>query len=368
MRAGNLILSFTAGSVALLLSVGFLRSAASAAPISLHSLGNRRAAAGGDLSANDMRILSPDVPPDAIDDEAETSEDTPVTIEVLENDSDAETIVVFLESFSNPSQQGGNVARDDKGTALRNDDGLIYTPPLNFWGTDTFTYTIEDSFSEQDSATVTVTVHPVNDPPAAVSDIYTATQDVPLEVPPAIGVLENDSDPDGDPLAAVWESDPINGSLELYAHGGFKYTANPGFIGQDIFTYHASDGQYDSNQAEVLINVIDGQQPLVTWTSPVSDEDVLNVTDQIVVLEVHASDNQSVDRVQFYRWDADQETYIDLAILTAPPYRFELDTSAVNLGWNQINARAYDMVGNLSEVGYIWLYRVMEVFLPVSLR
>jgi len=42
--------------------------------------------------------------------------------------------------------------------------------------------------------------------------------------------------------------------------------------------------------------------------------------------------------------------------------------SSFAFGWNQINARAYDNAGNPSEVGYIWLYRVMEVFLPVSLR
>ena len=368
MKARNLIVSLTAGSVALLFSVGFLSSAARAASRSFHSLGDRRASTGLDLGASDLLILGPDIPPEAVDDQAETNEDTPVTIEVLANDSDAETIIVFLESFSNPSQQGGSVARDDRGTSFRNDDRLIYTPPLNFSGTDTFSYTIEDSFFEQDTATVTVTVHPVNDAPTAVSDIYTATQNTLLDVPALAGVLVNDSDPEGDLLAAVWESDPINGGLEPAPDGGFKYTPNPGFVGQDIFTYHASDGQYDSNQAEVVINVADAQQPLVTWTSPVGDQDVLNVTDQVVILEVQASDNQFVNRVQFYRWDPAQETYLDLATLTAPPYRIELDTSTVNLGWNQINARAYDNAGNPSEVGYIWLYRVMEVFLPVSLR
>src|SRR3970040_2163975 len=171
MKARNLIVSLTAGSVALLFSVGFLSSAARAASRSFHSLGDRRASTGLDLGASDLLILSPDIPPEAVDDQAETNEDTPVTIEVLANDSDAETIIVFLESCSNPSQQGGSVARDDRGTSFRNDDRLIYTPPLNFSGTDTFSYTIEDSFFEQDTATVTVTVHPVNDAPTAVSDI-----------------------------------------------------------------------------------------------------------------------------------------------------------------------------------------------------
>lgn len=369
MKARNLIVSLAAGSVALLFSVGFLRSAASAAPRSFHFLENRRASAGSDLAASDLQILSPNAPPTAVDDEATTDEDTPSDpIPVLDNDSGAEINLVFLASFDDTSQMGGMVVRDPGLLIGQQDDRLIYTPPLNFFGTDTFSYTIEDSFSEMDSATVTMTVLAVNDPPVAVSDSFSTTQDLPLEVAAGSGVLANDSDPDGDALTVVWESDPINGSLEPYPDGGFKYSPNPGFVGQDIFTYHASDGEYASDQAEVMINVVDTQQPSVTWTAPVGDQDVHTVTKQIVVLEVQASDNQSVDRVQFYRWDATQESYVDLAILAAPPYRFELDTSTLNLGWNQINARAYDIFGNPSEVGYIWLYRVIEIFFPVSLR
>lgn len=416
----------------------------------------------------DVTILINEVndPPIAVDDQAETLEETPVTIAVLANDTDLETGTVFLESFSNPSQQGGSVARDENGTPfLSSDDRLIYTPPSNFSGTDTFSYTISDG-TAQDSAIVTVTVEPVNDPPTAASDSYTGTQDVVLDVPAFSGVLVNDNDPDGDPLTAVWDSGPFNGSVDLQPDGGFKYTPNAGFTGQDSFTYHASDGQLssnsttvtiqvqgnnaapvangdaysvqingtltvsapgvlnndtdadgdplsailddqtdngslvlnsngsftyapfanftgedkfvyrasdgdlESNQAEVLINVSpsDTQQPSVTWTSPVSDQDVHTVTNQIVVLEVQASDNQAVDRVLFYRWDAIHETYMDLATVTAPPYRLELDTGTLNLGWNQISARAYDNAGNPSEVGYIWLYRVMEFFLPVASR
>jgi VCBS repeat-containing protein len=421
-------------------------------------------------SEADVTIVVNEVndPPIAVDDQAETSEDTPVTIAVLDNDTDLETGIVFLESFSNPSQQGGSVARDENGTPfLSSDDRLIYTPALNFFGTDTFSYTISDGIA-QASATVTVIVHPVNDPPTAASDSYTATQDIPLDVPAWSGVLANDSDPDGDSLSAVWESGPSNGILDLHPDGGFRYTPNASFSGQDSFTYHASDGQISSNsttvtiqvqgsnappvangdsysvqvngtltvsapgvlnndtdpdgdpltairneqdqtehgtlvfntdgsftympdddflgedkftywasdgqvisnQAEVVINVSasDTQQPSVTWTSPVSDQDVQTVTNQIVVLEVQASDNQAVDRVQFYRWDAIHETYMDLATVTAAPYRLELDTSTLNLGWNQISARAYDNVGNPSEVGYIWLYKVVEFFLPVASR
>ena len=176
---------------------------------------------------------------------------------------------------------------------------------------------------------------------------------------------------------------PSNGSAVPKNKFIITYTPNANYNGTDIYRYRICSDQGDDgdgadddgggcSEANVTIQVnvspSDTEQPSVTWTSPVSDQDVKTVNNQIVVLEVQASDNQAVDRVLFYRWDAIHETYMDLATVTAAPYRLELDTSTLNLGWNQISARAYDNVGNPSEVGYIWLYKVVEFFLPVASR
>ena len=48
--------------------------------------------------------------------------------------------------------------------------------------------------------------------PVAVDDAYTTTGYAPLDIP-APGVLDNDSDPDGDPLMAILDNGPGNGSL-----------------------------------------------------------------------------------------------------------------------------------------------------------
>ncbi len=50
--------------------------------------------------------------------------------------------------------------------------------------------------------------------PVAVDDTYSTDEDTQLVVT-SPGVLENDSDANGDTLTAVWVSDPVHGNLTL---------------------------------------------------------------------------------------------------------------------------------------------------------
>ena len=93
-----------------------------------------------------------------------------------------------------------------------------------------------------------------NTPPEAEDDDYNTDEDTTLNVA-APGVLSNDSDADGDPLTAVEDSTTSNGSLTLNADGSFSYDPDPNYCGPDSFTYHANDGQDDSNIATVGITV-----------------------------------------------------------------------------------------------------------------
>jgi hypothetical protein len=138
------------------------------------------------------------------------------------------------------------------GSATLDGDQILYTPAAGFSGTETFTYTIEDSFGLTDSAVVTVVV---NDPPESVDDAYSVTVNDVLEVSEAGGVLANDSDVNGDTLIAVLVTGPTHGSLTLNPDGSFLYTPNPDFVGVDSFTYVAHDGVVDSEVATVTIEV-----------------------------------------------------------------------------------------------------------------
>jgi hypothetical protein len=137
-----------------------------------------------------------------------------------------------------------------------NPDGTFsYDPDLNFNGMDSFTFKANDGLLDSNVATFEITVNPVNDPPTADDDAYMTNQGTPLSVP-APGVLDNDDDVDGDSLTAVLDTDVSNGMLTLNADGSFDYTPDPGFSGEDSFTYHAYDGTADSNIATVKIEVV----------------------------------------------------------------------------------------------------------------
>ncbi|MEJ2322300.1 MAG: cadherin-like domain-containing protein, partial [Gammaproteobacteria bacterium] len=69
------------------------------------------------------------------------------------------------------------------------------------------------------------------------------------------GVLGNDSDPDGDAMTAVLVAGTSSGSLALNDDGSFSYTPDPGFTGEDAFSYQASDGSGLSNAVTVTLAV-----------------------------------------------------------------------------------------------------------------
>jgi hypothetical protein len=147
------------------------------------------------------------------------------------------------------------VSRPTTGTLSLNPDGSFsYTPPENFFGLVGFTYTASDGDLVSGEASVTITVVPVNDAPVAIDDAYVRTEGASLIVNTP-GILENDTDVEGDALTASLATAPLSGTAVVADDGGFTYTPNVGFFGSDSFTYRANDGQADSNAATVVIGV-----------------------------------------------------------------------------------------------------------------
>ncbi|MBE0489550.1 MAG: tandem-95 repeat protein [Halomonas sp.] len=98
---------------------------------------------------------------------------------------------------------------------------------------------------------------PVNNAPLASDDTASTTQGLAVQ----IAVLENDSDPDGDPLTVGAATLPGNGSVSINADGTITYTPDAGFIGSDSFTYRAYDGRRLSDPATVEVAVSQGDGP-----------------------------------------------------------------------------------------------------------
>ncbi|MGR5499029.1 tandem-95 repeat protein, partial [Vibrio diabolicus] len=135
--------------------------------------------------------------PVAKDDTAITDEDTPVTIDVLLNDSDVDGDKLSIESASVPKEQGTVEVVDGK---------LVFTPGENFNGDAEITYTITDGVLT-DQAKVTVTVNPVNDAPTIKVDAVESITEDAVNTDTVVATLEvADSDTPEDELTVLLEN------------------------------------------------------------------------------------------------------------------------------------------------------------------
>jgi len=209
-------------------------------------------------------------PPMAQDDSDATDEDVPVIIDVLANDSDPDGDSLSVDWVSQPAN----------GTASNNGSEVTYTPDPDFYGIDTFTYTVSDGNGGTANATIRVAVAAVNDPPMAQDDSDATDEDVPV----TIDVLANDSDPDGDSLVVESVTQPANGTVSNNS-SNVTYTPDAGFGGIDTFTYTASDGNGGTANATIRVAVA------TVNDSPVAqDDNAATNEDTPVTIRVLAND------------------------------------------------------------------------------
>lgn len=107
---------------------------------------------GTDTATVTVTINGTNDPPVAQDDSDSTLEDTPVTVDVMDNDTDPDSGDTS-EIISVTQGTNGSVSFTSGTTG-----NVTYTPDPNTNGSDNFTYTISDGNGGTDSATVTITV------------------------------------------------------------------------------------------------------------------------------------------------------------------------------------------------------------------
>ena len=175
---------------------------------------------------------------------------TVATNGLLVNDSNLQGKLIAT-SFSQPAHGALTVSMDGS---------FSYTPNPGFTGTDTFYYYIGNGVLTA-NALVTFTV--VDNPPVANPDFYQVTQNGTLTVSPGNGVLENDFDPDSDPIRANSFSKPAHGSLVMSVDGSFSYSPDSGFTGIDSAFYYMGDGALTANsELFFLVTPIPGGEVL----------------------------------------------------------------------------------------------------------
>jgi hypothetical protein len=195
----------------------------------------------------------------------------------------------------------------------------------------------------------------VNDAPVAVDDDFSTAVDTVLSIATP-GVLDNDSDVDGDAFSAV----PINygattngGVVTLNSDGSFTYTPPSGSAGTDTFGYTIADGNGGTDTATVSINVTSG--------SP----DVIYVFD--ITFESKANKGKDWRAVFQIRTDSDgdgvAEETDDVAVgatitvtFAGNTYTGTTDSNGVfTTGWIK-NLSGYHgaQVTDLALLGYLW--------------
>jgi hypothetical protein len=175
--------------------------------------------------------------PVAVNDYVKTDKNTPVVINVLNNDNDTEGDNLTVIAVTQPSDC----------TAVINSDGTVtYTPDPGFFGLDSFTYTISDGNGANSTATVYIIV---NDVPAAKNDKIIIRENGTI----LSSVTGNDHQTENNTFSLI--SGPKHGILSFNADGTFTYTPDPGFFGVDTFVYSITDSSGHISAATVSITV-----------------------------------------------------------------------------------------------------------------
>ena len=169
-----------------------------------------------------------------------TMEDTPVEIRLMGSDPDSDPLT--YSTIAGPSH----------GSLNGTEPNLTYTPSPNFYGSDSFTFKVNDGTADSALATVSITVSPVNDPPVANDDTAATKEDTPAVT---IDVLANDTDIDNDTLTVTTVSQGTNGSVTINPDSTMSYSPHANFHGSDVFTYTISDDKGLTDTANVNVTV-----------------------------------------------------------------------------------------------------------------
>ncbi len=235
-------------------------------------------------------------------DAAVTIENTPVTVDVLANDTGNG---LTISSVSQPVN----------GAATIVNGAVVFTPVQGFTGTDSFTYTASDSNGAQAQATVTITVNAdngngngngngANVAPVAQDDNATTVTGQPV----TIDALVNDTDANGDILTISGITQPQNGTAVI-SNGQIVYTPDAGYTGADSLTYTISDGNGHTVSATINLTVTGDTTTPTTPAgnvAPIAQDDAATSNGSAVTIDVLGNDS-----------DADGDTLI-ISTITQP--------------------------------------------------
>jgi hypothetical protein len=205
--------------------------------------------------------------PVALDRTVTVTEETPIHIDVL--CTDANNNELFYQLLDKP-QHGAY--------EWLSPNTVIYTPTVDFVGTDSFTFRSHDGQEASNVSTITLQVTAVNDAPVVLTQPISTTRNN------NVAVVLSAIDAENDPITYTLVSSPTQGSLSGEIPN-LLYTPSTNFVGDDSFQFRASDAQGASTVATVNITV------LPTNTAPVAENLTLSATQEsAVAVNLNAAD------------------------------------------------------------------------------
>ncbi len=179
----------------------------------------------------------------AVNDYAATPEDQGASLNVLRNDNASIGNHLSITGHTSPAH----------GTAAQvGDSSFSYLPAANFFGLDSFFYSITDESGAADNARVLIEVQPVNDPPAITSPLPDLA--FPEDGSAVLNLANRASDVDNTPAQLSWSAEVIAAqslnTMKLSVVSRPSSVVNPQSA---IFNLHSSI-EIDPEDLQIAIN------------------------------------------------------------------------------------------------------------------
>jgi hypothetical protein len=174
-------------------------------------------------------------------DQVETMQNTPVTIMVLDNDTDPNGDTLSISAVGSEAAHG---------TAKQNGSSIVYTPDTGFTGDDKFTYTITNSDGNTAKTDVFVKINASGGNLSTVNDLYTVDMNSSNNL---FDVISNDEVPATGATVSIVIA-PGNGSASV-VDNKVVYTPAANFSGLDKLKYRLTDDRGYTSETFVDITV-----------------------------------------------------------------------------------------------------------------
>lgn len=175
---------------------------------------------------------------------------------------------------------------------------ITYTPNLNYYGTDSFSFKVNDGLADSNTSTISITVNPVNDPPVAYDVNKNVYEDIPEDVQPIIS--DAVSDVENDSLTPI-EITPFSYGVLSGVFPNMTYTSDLNYYGTDCITFKFNDSEFDSNVATGCAIIL-----------PVNDAPVAD--DQQITMELN-----TIQHIELTATDIENDT-LTYAVISLPSH------------------------------------------------